>query len=314
MLIVSHYIRIYAISVAAVLSLLLGGLATGCKSGDSKTADFSDSVAYYTQLAKDMPDEPVIFYNRGIYEFRLGKYQEALSDFSNAIRIHPGFYAAYLPRGDCQRLMGNDAEAVANYDTFLVNTGGNAYLYRMRAWCQFRLKNYPQAVSDYSKLILLGSNDGMTYGQRGRSRYYAKDYAAAAEDLNKAVKLAPDSAVLYLWLANTEFKLGQWNESIGNYISAVKKKVNVGGEENFMAQAYFERAKAVREDDPGQAMKDINECLALDSVNAEAFFIRGMIIYDQGDVESACADLRTAGMLGYVEAFDEMKTCCGTGK
>ncbi|TND04553.1 MAG: Tetratricopeptide TPR2 repeat-containing protein [Bacteroidetes bacterium] len=302
--------RLFISCVSVVSIALFFSLLSGCKAGpEAAGAELADSVAYYTQLAKDMPAEPVVFYNRGIYLFRLGKYSEALSDFSNAIRINPGFYAAYLPRADCHRVMGNDAEAVANYDTFLVNTGGNAYLYRMRAWCHFRLKQYPAAVSDYSKLILLGDTNAMTYGQRGRSRFYNQEYAAATTDLQKAIQMAPDSGMLYLWLGNAQYKEGLWNESIASYLTAIEKKANLN-EENFVAQAYFERAKLLWPDDLAQALKDINESLARDSANAEAYFTRGMIIYDLGEAQLGCADLRKAGMMGYVDAFEIMKTCC----
>lgn len=293
-------------------------LVLSCLSGCSKLPEppgnaWADSVTWYTELAKELPNDPVIIYNRGIYQFRLGKYPEALSDFSNAIRMNPGFYAAYLPRGDCHRMMGNDAEAVANYDTSLANTGGSAYLYRMRAWCQFRLRNYPSAVSDYTKLLMLSGDDGMVYGLRGRSRYYNKEYAAAADDLTKAVKLSPDSAFLYVWLGNAQYRQDLWNECLLSYQTAIEKKADMSGE-NFLPQAYLARAKLLQDDDPAQALKDINECIARDSSSAEAYYIRGKIVFELGDAESGCADLRTAGMMGYIEAFETMKDRCSPVK
>lgn len=298
-----------------LIGLFVFVLLAGCSAvpGEKAAGDLTDSVKYYTKMLDEMPGEPLVYYNRGVYYFRMGKYNDALSDFTNALRLDPGKYFIYQPRGDCHRLLGNFSQAISNYDSFLVSTGGNIHTYASRAYCYFELKEYQAAAIDYSKVIMLDGSNAEAYTQRGLSYYNAGEYNKAAGDLQQAIVLSPDSAKAYVWLGNAQYHLEQWEESINAYQLAIEKGA-VLGRDSYLPEAYVGRAKSLEDDDPGQALKDISEALALDSVNAEAIYHRGLIIFNMGDAQSACADFRKAGMLGITEAFDEMKVCCGTAK
>ena len=198
--------------------------------GGNDSAAFADSVAYFTMLATELPDEPEVYYNRGIYRFRLQQYREAIADFSYALKVDSGFYAAYLTRGDCQRMLGNDELAVENYDQFYFNTGGGSYLFKMRAFSNFRLKKYPVAIHDYSKLIILGQGDAYIYSMRGRARLYNKEFTSATRDFTEAIKLAPDTGSNYIWLGNAYYGIADWNKSIDSYLTAIEKKANMAEE------------------------------------------------------------------------------------
>lgn len=270
-----------------------------------------DSVAYYTKLAGELPDEPRVYYNRGIFQYRMGKYKEAITDFSHALKIDSGFFAAWLPRGDCQRMLKNHDQAVINYDKYYAATGGSSYLFRQRAYCNFSLKRYPAAIVDYNKLVMLGEADGPVYAMLGRARTYTGEYAYALGDLQKAVELSPDSALHYLWLGNTQYKLELYNDCINSYLTAMDKKADMN-EFNYQKEAYVARASYLRSDSPGDALTDLKACLKIDPEYGPAIYQRGLILYDLGNLEDACYDFKTAGMLGVLEAFDAIVSCCGS--
>lgn len=58
---------------------------------------------YDTAIHLD-PNLIVAYYNRGIANGELGRYDAAIADFSEIIRIQPDFAAAYHDRGIAKRL------------------------------------------------------------------------------------------------------------------------------------------------------------------------------------------------------------------
>lgn len=301
--------KLFALPVVLAGFVLAGQGCSMASAGTPPVSD-SDSVVYYSKLAAELPHEPRVYYNRGIFYYRMEKYREAIADFSYALKVDSGFYPAWLTRGDCQRMLKNHDQAVRNYDNYYNSTGGSAYLFRQRAYCNFCMKKYPAAISDYNKLELLGEADGPMYAMRGRARTYTGELTYALGDLQEAVKLSPDSGMHYIWLGNVQYKLELYTDAINNYLLAMDKKADMN-EQNYLKEAYVARASRSRSGGaPGEALVDLKACLKLDPEYGPAIYQRGLILYDLGNLDDACYDFKTAGMLGVLEAFDAINSCC----
>jgi tetratricopeptide (TPR) repeat protein len=297
--------RLFSGLIAALL--LAGGM--GCATAVPPGANASDSAAYYTQLLVDLPDDSSIYYNRGICYFRLGKYSEAISDFSNLLRLYPGYYRAHKPRADCHRLLGNYQLAIAGYDSALAYTGGDAYVYNARGYCNFRLEQFDAAAFDYSAVIRSDSTNADAYLRRGIAYYKDSAFLSAVPDLQRTVALAPDSGMGYLWLGNALFMLGSYDDAISAYLLAKKKGAPLT-EENHIAKAYYRRAKNLESSNEQQAILDLNESIAADSAFGQSYFLRGKLLSRLELNEQACPDFSKAATLGVLEAFPEAKRTC----
>ncbi len=291
-----------------IAASVLAGSGTGCTTAAPPGADATDSVAYYTQLLEDLPGDPAIYYNRGICCFRLARYNDAIADFSNTLRLDPGYYSAWQPRADCHRLLGNYTLAISGYDSALARTGGSVYVYNARGYCNFRLKNFRASVQDYSAVIRLDSNNMEAHLRRGIAFYKDSAFLPAALDLQKTVTLAVDSGIAHLWLGNALFRLGRFDEAINAYLLA-KEKAAPLTEENHIAEAYFERARQQKPGNETQAILDLNESIAADSVFGEAYLLRGRLMYRQGLKMEACDDFTRAARLGVKDAFTAVNNC-----
>ena len=89
--------------------------------------------------------------------FELHKYNEALSEFAEAISINPNYANAY-------------------------NNRGLAYL---------ALQKYDEAISDYTNAILINPNDSKAYYYRGVVYHEKGDCDNAKKDWEKAIELNP---------------------------------------------------------------------------------------------------------------------------
>ena len=90
-------------------------------------------------------------------------YLGALTDYTQAIQIHPDDAMAFCCRG------------VVYY----------------------RLGDEENARIDYTRSIELDPNLAIAYYRRGFLRYAAKDYVSAIADYNKSIELQPDFALAY---------------------------------------------------------------------------------------------------------------------
>ena len=72
------------------------------------------------------------YYYRGNTKHDLGFYQNAISDYSKAIRLKPDFVEAYNNRGRTKASLSRCVEAIADYDTAIQLNSGGAPAYLLR--------------------------------------------------------------------------------------------------------------------------------------------------------------------------------------
>jgi tetratricopeptide (TPR) repeat protein len=131
-------------------------------------------------------------FNNGIEYGSQGKDDEAIAEFSKAIKINPNDAEAYNNRGVAYKHKGNLEQAILDYNkaieidsnfTKAYNNRGNAYLMK---------GNYDQAISDYSKAIEVNpyyTSDDKAYYSRSVAYFNKGEYEKAWADVHKAEEL-----------------------------------------------------------------------------------------------------------------------------
>jgi tetratricopeptide (TPR) repeat protein len=61
------------------------------------------------------PNDALAYYDRGIVRVRLGEFQGAIADYSEALRINPNSAAAYQNRGVARRESGDKPGAIQDF-------------------------------------------------------------------------------------------------------------------------------------------------------------------------------------------------------
>ena len=89
-----------------------------------------DALADFDQAIRLKPDFAKAYNNRGIAKDTLGRHDDALADFDQAIRLRPDFAEAYYNRGITKGRSGDNDKARAEFETALrlARTGGNTNL------------------------------------------------------------------------------------------------------------------------------------------------------------------------------------------
>jgi tetratricopeptide (TPR) repeat protein len=116
-----------------------------------------------------------------------GNNEQAIAQYTEALRLNPSFAAAYYNR------------AIIFHDTGEFNA----------------------AIEDYSAVIRLKPK-AVAYYNRGISYYDKGDYENAIADFDEAIRLTPNYEAAYYNRGNALLSLGKFDEAIRNYTETLK--------------------------------------------------------------------------------------------
>ena len=162
------------------------------------------------------------YYYRGNTKHDIGFYQNAISDYSKAIRLKPDFMEAYHNRGNAKAELGQHLEAITDFDIAIKLKPDDAMSYYNRGAAKASLSRYVEAIADYDIAIKLNPDDVISYSLRGASKADLGRYSEAIADFDTAIRLKPDFAVAYRSRGSAKASLGEYVEAIADYDIAIK--------------------------------------------------------------------------------------------
>ena len=114
------------------------------------------------------------------------------ADENKAIELDADYAEAYFDRGRAHYQLGKSEDALADFTAAIrLQTGSATFSYTWRGFVYDDLKNYDRALADYDKAIRLDPRDGEPYYVRGVTYDHQGDSPRAKADYRKAVKLDP---------------------------------------------------------------------------------------------------------------------------
>ena len=128
------------------------------------------------------------YFNSGCAKIIGKNYKGAIVDFSDAIKLDPGFKQAYENRGVAK----------------------------------FYLEDFMGAIYDYTKALEIDPNDYTTYGRRGWAKFYMNDYNAAIEDLDRAVEGSKDKDRYCNFRGEAKFRHGDPEGAIADFSLVIR--------------------------------------------------------------------------------------------
>ena len=90
------------------------------------------------------------------------QFDNAISDYSNAIDMNPKLAVAYQNRGSAYYIKGDYDKAISDYDKAIELNPKNALTYSSRGNAYFMLNQLNSAISDYNKAIEFDPEMGKT--------------------------------------------------------------------------------------------------------------------------------------------------------
>ena len=260
---------------------------------------FEEALSDYNEAIRLKPDFTEAYYYRGVVKFTLGQHKKAISDFDEVIRLNPDDANAYHIRRAIKNNLGLHKEVVSDFDEFIRLNPDDAEAYNNRGEAKEKLGQYKEAINDYGEAIRLKPDYVDAYNNRGNAKYELEQYEEAISDYDKSIHLDPDYAVAYYNLGLVKRDLGRHEEAISDFNEAARLDPND-------PETYYNRGLAKgRLGQHEEEISDYDEVIRLNSDHAEAYYYRGITKAQLGRYEEAINDFNEFIRLNpdYAEAY-----------
>jgi len=129
------------------------------------------------------------YYELGNAYAEKGQYDQAISNYTKAIELNPGYAEAYNNRGGAYDNKRQHDHAIADYTKAIELNPNLAEAYSNRGSAYGDRGQHDQAISDLTKAIELNPKYADIYSNRGVTYYLKGEYDKAWEDVHKAQSL-----------------------------------------------------------------------------------------------------------------------------
>lgn len=135
--------------------------------------------------------------NRGNYFLNNGMINEALADFTSALKVKPDDGQSYYNRAITYVKVSRWQEALADLDSSIKYNPKFALSYSNMAFIRYNLKNYNGALEAANKCITINPQLPEVYNIRAAVYFSINNLPAAEKDLDKALSLKKDFSDAY---------------------------------------------------------------------------------------------------------------------
>ena len=125
-----------------------------------------------------------------------GRWEEAVTEYDEAIRLNPRDSLAYYNRAGAYRNLGEYQMAIQDYEQVLGLNPRDALAYDSRADAYLELGEYQLAIQDYDEALNIFPQLGEAYAGRARSYQYLGKDSKAQQDVERAVEFGFDRLIL----------------------------------------------------------------------------------------------------------------------
>lgn len=240
--------------------------------------DFAAAAIDYDTVAKSAPNTAYLIYLRGTLSDDTGNVDEAIRLFSDAIKLNPKLFNAYLRRGMAMRRKGDVDRAIANYSEAIriSPTDWRPFYNRGNAYSQ--KGDEDRAIQDFSESIKLYPDSALSYLNRGIGYAKKKQFDRAIADFNTAMKLEPNNPHIYYNRGDALAKTGKLEASIGDFSTSLKIDPQYYDSNRLRGYAQLQLGRV---DD---ALADFDAAIRLDSQDGDAYIARARVRAKKGDI------------------------------
>jgi tetratricopeptide (TPR) repeat protein len=219
--------------------------------------------------------------------------QQAVQEFSKAIRLNPKYQYAYFARAVAYKQLNEVQGALVDYNQFILLNPKNSSVYNNRAILKDdNLNDVQGALADYNQAILLNPKYSEAYNNRAiLKKDKLNDIQGALTDFNQAILLNPKYSNAYNNRA--VLKIDKPNDiqgALADYNQAILLNPEY-------SEAYNNRAvlKYLKLNDIQGALTDFNQAILLNPKYSNAYNNRG-ILKDKrlNDLQGGLADYNQA--------------------
>ena len=158
---------------------------------------FEEAVKNYTQLMEIVDDstlQKTCYINRGLSYDRLKKYDLAITDFTEAIKLDSTDMASFIDRGLSKMHAGSFEKAKEDYQYVVTQNNNHAMMESALYWLSkiyYSEGNYQEVVKTCDQYFVINPNEYELYFIRGTANDMLQAFEASIKDYTKVIELQP---------------------------------------------------------------------------------------------------------------------------
>jgi tetratricopeptide (TPR) repeat protein len=157
--------------------------------------DYDNAIADYTEAIRIEPNYVLAFYSRGIAYFNKKDYDRAVADYTVSLRFVPGDIIALQNRGHAYEAKQDYDSAIADYSEAIRIQPRFAYAFNDRCYARATAgRELQQALADCNEALQLIPNDIHTLDSRGFTYLRLGEFDKAITDYDAVLKFNPRQA------------------------------------------------------------------------------------------------------------------------
>ena len=207
--------------------------------GNKKEKAIQKEIIVPKEKPKQTKKTPQAYFSIGEKHLNNKNFKSAISNFSKAIELDPKYAEAYKQRALAKDEIEDFTGSKEDYDQYMllmeqqnkeeyekVKYELNILVDKIRK--KIFNKKFDEALTDSSNIIETYPSYPNGYIIRADTYFSMQKYKQAYEDYKKALSLylGNKNFDLYLKLANTEYELELYKDSINNYLHVINLKSN----------------------------------------------------------------------------------------
>jgi serine/threonine protein kinase/Tfp pilus assembly protein PilF len=259
--------------------------------GLSRVGKPDQAIGFYNEALSLRPNDPLTLYNQGIAFSATNQEVRAVRAYDEALAIirtsgvEQLEVSVQVNRANSLTALGRIDEAMESYENAIALRPDDAVPYFSRAWGYNMAGNYHLALADYQRCTELQPQFYLAYSDRGLLLHQLGQYDEAKKSLERAVEIKPDFAAGYFHLANTCVKLGDDEEALHYYGKALENDpFHIRAATN-LGNLYYKMGDEI------EALENFSYAVARDPTFSQGYWARCFFCYRTKRYEQGYEDL-----------------------
>jgi tetratricopeptide (TPR) repeat protein len=232
--------------------------------------DVTEVRSYVDQGRRLLQPRTAADYNlRGLRFYERERYSDAITDYTEAIRLQKDFGAAYLNRGLAFLGKGDLDTAIADLTKALQLDPGDAVALQNRGRAYARKGDAERALPDFTRAIQINPKYALAYNNRGVLYHDQNELTRALADYTSAIEADPEMAMAWQNRGKVHHARGNYDQAILDCTAALKLNPTLTHAWELRGWSLMGKGEYDR------AIQNFTEALELDPRNAAHWVHRG---------------------------------------
>lgn len=189
--------------------------------------NWSEAISDYNQAIKFNPKYYSAAYcNLGVAQSKFNLWDKSISNFTKAIEIRPSYFEAFQGRGIAFGNLNQVEKAIADFNVAIQFRPNNALSYYNRGYIYLGQQQWSEAINDFTKAIELDPNYIDAYSNRAIVYANLKEWDNAIADCSKTISLNPDYSKAYKNRAMMYTELKNYENAVADYSKLIQLNPN----------------------------------------------------------------------------------------